>query len=55
MGFYIVSAHLIKLTNLLNETFYGCYNCNIAVNFRDVICNSISSVCQLNLLNLNIL
>lgn len=41
---YIASAHLTKLTNLLNETSKGHYNRDTAIKFREAARNSIASV-----------
>lgn len=41
---YIASAHLTKLTNLLNETSKGHYNRDTAIKFREAALNSIASV-----------
>lgn len=41
---YIASAHLTKLTNLLNEASHGHYNRNTAIKFREAAKNSIGSV-----------
>lgn len=41
---YIASAHLTKLTNLLNETSKGHYNRDTAIKFREAARNYIASV-----------
>ena len=41
---HIASAHLTKLTNLLNETSKGHYNRDTAIKFREAARNSIASV-----------
>lgn len=41
---YIASAHLTKLTNLLNEASKGHYNRDTAIKFRETARNSIGSV-----------
>lgn len=41
---YIASAHLTKLTNLLNEASHGRYDCNTAIKFREAAKKSIGSV-----------
>lgn len=41
---YIASAHLTKLTNLLNEASHGHYDRNTAIKFREAAKNSIGSV-----------
>lgn len=41
---HIVSAHLTKLTNLLNEASHGHYDRNTAIKFREAARNSIGSV-----------
>lgn len=41
---YIASAHLTKLTNLLNEASRGHYDRNTAIKFREAASNSIGSV-----------
>lgn len=41
---YIVSAHLTKLTNLLNESSRGRYDRNTAIKFREAAKKSIGSV-----------
>lgn len=41
---YIASAHLTKLTNLLNESSKGHYNRDTAIKFREAARNSIASV-----------
>lgn len=41
---YIASAHLTKLTNLLNETSKSHYNRDTAIKFREAARNSIASV-----------
>lgn len=41
---YIASAHLTKLTNLLNEASHGRYNRNTAIKFREAAKKSIGSV-----------
>ena len=41
---YIASAHLTKLTNLLNEASHGRYDRNTAIKFREAAKKSIGSV-----------
>ena len=41
---YIASAHLTKLTNLLNEVSHGRYDRNTAIKFREAAKKSIGSV-----------
>lgn len=43
-AYYIASAHLTKLTNLLNETSKSHYNRDTAIKFREAARNSIASV-----------
>lgn len=49
---YIASAHLTKLTNLLNEASHGRYDRNTAIKFREAAKKSIGSVMPAKFLEL---